>query len=193
MMILKIVVFSKPKELKKISVLANREQESLFSDEVIKGIMKNEYHIYLECDFLDNIDIEEKIALNKDLDKYDAIFYSNSSNEEFVNIGDNEFVLKDINFKSSIVIYSWQEIINSLIADVIVTDIDDIYYATDMNKLLQYIIDEKKWEDIGINNIYGNIVIDTTHIEKTQLGRDYYKFLLATLNKNTIDNKIFKN
>ena len=65
-----------------------------------------------------------------------------------------------LTLNTPIVIYSWKAVAEKLITEGIVTVGEDgVYYITDMNKLINYILEEKKWSDIGLNNIYGNIQI----------------------------------
>ena len=44
-----------------------------------------------------------------------------------------------------IVMYSWKPVVNALMKENIVTKKDNVYYITDMNKLINYILESKKW------------------------------------------------
>ena len=70
---------------------------------------------------------------------------------------------------------------DALIKENIVTEKEGIYYITDMNKLLNYILDGKKWSDIGLNQLYGNINIDSTDPVTSSPGATYYGLLLSIM------------
>ena len=63
----------------------------------------------------------------------------------------------------------------------IVTQINDVYYITDMNKLLNYILEGKKWADIGLPMLYGNINIASTDPVTSSPGATYYGLLLSIM------------
>ena len=55
------------------------------------------------------------------------------------------------------------------------------YYITDMNKLLNYILEGKKWADIGLPMLYGNINIASTDPVTSSPGATYYGLLLSIM------------
>ena len=63
----------------------------------------------------------------------------------------------------------------------IVTEIDGIYYITDMDKLLNYILEGKTWKDIGLPTLYGTINIDSTDPVTSSPGATYYGLLASIM------------
>ena len=63
----------------------------------------------------------------------------------------------------------------------IVTQKDGVYYITDMNKLLDYILEGKKWKDIGLDTLYGSININSTDPVTSSPGATYYGLLLSIM------------
>ena len=57
---------------------------------------------------------------------------------------------------TTIVMYSWKNVADALIKEEIVTITDGVYYITDINKLINYILEGKKWRDIELTDLYGN-------------------------------------
>ena len=80
-----------------------------------------------------------------------------------------------------IVIYSWDTVVDALINENIVTKTNDVYYITDMNKLIDYILEGKTWKDIGLNMLYGSINIDSTDPVTSSPGATYYGLLLSIM------------
>ena len=95
-----------------------------------------------------------------------------------------------LTLNTPIVIYSWGKVVDALIAEAIVTETDGVYYITDMNKLINYILEGKKWRDIGLENLYGAINIASTDPVSSSPGATYYGLLLSILSEGevTVDN-----
>jgi len=130
--------------------------------------------------------------------KYDALF---TSDERFYNYyklspsndeADRYTVLDgSLTLNTPIVIYSWKEVADALINESIVTKKDDVYYITDMNKLLNYILEGKTWSDIGLNSIYGKININSTDPVTSSPGATYYGLLLSIMTGGDLsENKV---
>ncbi len=122
--------------------------------------------------------------------KYDALFTSDQRFYDYYKISpdkskgeaDRYRVLDGgLTLNTPIVIYSWGEIVDAFIKEGIVTETDGVYYITDMNKLMKYILDGKKWSDIGLNQLYGTINIASTDPVSSSPGATYYGLLLAIL------------
>ena len=71
----------------------------------------------------------------------------------------------------------------------IVTNNDGVYFITDMNKLIDYILKGKKWKDIGLNELYGSINIASTDPVSSSPGATYYGLLLSILSDAEVTNE----
>ena len=139
----------------------------------------------------------ESISINSDdVSKYDALFTSDQrfydyyklSPDKSKNEADRYYVLDGgLTLNTPIVIYSWKEVVNALIKEKIVTNEDGVYYITDMNKLIDYILNSKKWKDIGLKDLYGNINIASTDPVSSSPGATYYGLLLSILSGGEIN------
>lgn len=145
----------------------------------------------------------ENITVNTEgVSKYDALFtsdqrfydyYKLSPNKEN-NESDRYIVLGGgLTLNTPIVIYSWKEVVNALIKENIVTLTDGVYYITDMDKLINYILSNKKWSDIGLNDLYGNINIASTDPVSSSPGATYYGLLLSILGGGSINDQTLEN
>ncbi len=145
----------------------------------------------------------ENITVNTEgVSKYDALFtsdqrfydyYKLSPNKEN-NESDRYIVLGGgLTLNTPIVIYSWKEVVNALINENIVTLTDGVYYITDMDKLINYILNNKKWSDIGLNELYGNINIASTDPVSSSPGATYYGLLLSILSGGSINDQTLEN
>ena len=127
--------------------------------------------------------------------KYDALFTSDQRFYDYYKLSPNKeegeadryTVLNGgLTLNTPIVIYSWKPVVESLINENIVTLKDDVYYITDMNKLIDYILQGKKWSDIGLENLYGTINIASTDPVSSSPGATYYGLLLSVLSGGNV-------
>ena len=130
--------------------------------------------------------------------KYDALFTSDQRFYDYYKLSPNKengesdrYTVLDggLTLNTPIVIYSWKEVVDALVKESVVTETDGVYYITDMNKLISYILDGKKWSDIGLTNLYGNINIASTDPVSSSPGATYYGLLLSILSGGQVNDE----
>ena len=156
---------------------------------------------------INRINNGENITINTSgVTKYDALFTSDQRFYDYYKIFPNKekdeadrytVLAGGLTLNTPIVVYSWKEVVNALINESIVTETDGVYYITDMNKLIDYILSNKKWSDIGLTDLYGNINIASTDPVSSSPGATYYGLLLSILSNgqisdDTIDENLVK-
>ncbi len=181
-------------------------KENLLADEEIIKIMKDEYKLMVVNDNWSNGKLVKDKVVREDSSNYDFIFFSDQRFYDYYKLeadsskgeAKREYV-KDgsLTLNTPIVIYSWKQVVDSLIKEEIVTKNDDVYYITDMPKLMNYILEKKKWSDIGLDSIYGYININSTDPVTSSPGATYYGLLLSILcdgdvNDENIDESLEK-
>ena len=124
--------------------------------------------------------------------KYDALFTSDQRFYDYYTLYPNKesgeadrYTVLDggLTLNTPIVIYSWDKVVDALMQENIVTETDGVYYITDMTKLINYILEGKKWSDIGLNGLYGTINIASTDPVSSSPGATYYGLLLSILSE----------
>ncbi len=133
---------------------------------------------------------KEYSVFNDNVSKYDALFTSDQRFYDYYKLSPNKELNEadrytvtsgGLTLNTPIVIYSWASVVDALINENIVTETDGVYYITDMNKLINYILEGKKWSDIGLENLYGTINIASTDPVSSSPGATYYGLLLSIL------------
>ena len=133
---------------------------------------------------------KEYSVLSDGVSKYDALFTSDQRFYDYYKLTPNKeageadrYTVLDggLTLNTPIVIYSWSKVVDALINEGIVTNNDGIYYITDMNKLINYILEGKSWSDIGLTDLYGTINIASTDPVSSSPGATYYGLLLSIL------------
>lgn len=127
--------------------------------------------------------------------KYDALFTSDQRFYDYYKLTPNKendesdryYVIDGgLTLNTPIVIYSWAGVVDALIKENIVTLKDGVYYITDMDKLIDYILSGKKWSDIGLSSLYGTINIGSTDPVNSSPGATYYGLLLSILSESQV-------
>ena len=169
-------------------------KEDLLADEEINNIFLNKYNFTMVGDSWSNGKTVKERVVRADGSNYDLIFFSDQRFYDYYKTSprpgeaERDYVLDGgLTLNTPIVIYSWDVVVDALIKENIVTVKDGVHYITDMNKLINYILEEKKWSDIGLNNIYGNINIDSTDPVTSSPGATYYGLLLSIMSNGVVD------
>ena len=206
------------KNLTTVYVATGGGKEDFISDPDIIKIMEKKYKLDVVYDNWSNGKtvklplIREAIGLgNKSIDGtkatistdgatvYDALFTSDQRFYDYYKLQPNKeageadrLTVLDggLVLYTPIVLYSWKDVANKLIDQKIVTKGEDnIYYITDMPKLINLILDGKTWKDIGLNDLYGNINIASTDPVTSSPGATYYGLLLSILSNGNINDQ----
>ena len=181
--------------LKQVFVATGGGKENFLADEEVNNIMKQKYGLKVTYDSWSNGKIVKDPLLRKDGSKYDAMFCSDQRFYDYFKVSadtskgeaQRDRVLEGgLTLNTPIVIYSWDTVVDALIKENIVTQKDNVYYITDMNKLISYILEGKKGSDIGVDMLYGTINIDSTDPVTSSPGATYYGLLLSIMCGGTV-------
>lgn len=174
-------------------------KEDFITDEKVVDIMINKYNLNLVYDSWSNGKLIVNPLVREDgMTQYDAMFCSDQRFYDYYKLAPNAekgeakryTVLNGgLTLNTPIVIYSWGEVVDCLEKEGIVTQKEGVYYISDMPKLLDYILQGKKWSDIGLNELYGNINIASTDPVTSSPGATYYGLLLSIMCENSINDE----
>lgn len=190
-------------------------KEDFIADEEFNKILKDKYRIKFVADSWGNTSTvtkplvretvhygntslpESSLSVNNDqCSKYDLLFTSDERYLSYYRTQPKEDeaeryrVLKgSLTLNTPIVFYSWDTVVDALIKEGIVTEEDGVYYITDPNKLIDYILADKSWKDIGLNELFGNINIASVDPVSSSPGATYYGLLLTILTNGNESNE----
>ena len=191
-------------DLKPVYIATGGGKENFLADEEIQKIVKTKYKLNPIYDNWSNGKLIKNPLVREDgTTKYDVMFASDQRFYDYYKVSpdktkgeaDRYNVLKGgLTLNTPIVIYSWDTVVDALIEQNIVTKKGEVYYITDMNKLIQYILEGKKWSDIGLDMLYGSINIDSTDPVTSSPGATYYGLLLSIMCEgNVTEEKLREN
>lgn len=172
---------NKPEEIT-VSGYLGGEKEGLMQDEEVKKILKDKYGITVEYTKAGSIEIIEQDSSDKDY-----LFPSSQTALELFNQTKSDKLYKsEIVFNSPIVIYTWKPIAEALINNRIVEEKDNSYYIADTSALIKLVTDKKKWSDIGVNDLYGYVTIQSTDPNKSNSGNMFAGLVANIMNNETV-------
>ena len=146
-------------------------------------------------DIINRMENGEKFTIHSDgVTKYDALFTSDIRYYDYYKqkpVGEEAerytVLGGGLTLNTPIVFYSWDKIVDALIANKLAEEKDGIYYVTNMEKLVDYILNGKKWSELGVtDDIYGNVSISSIDPVKSSPGATYYGLLLGILSKGEV-------
>lgn len=179
------------KDLTTVYVATGGGKEGFIANEKVVNIMENKYRLNVVYDSWSNGKLIKNPLVREDgTTKYDAMFCSDQRFYDYYKLAPDttkgesaRYTVQKggLTLNTPIVIYSWDTVVDALIEQKIVTEKDGVYYITDMPKLISYILEGKKWKDIGVDMLYGSINIDSTDPVTSSPGATYYGLLLSIM------------
>ena len=176
--------------LKTVYVATGGGKENFLADDEVNKIMKKKYGLNVIYDSWSNGKLIKNPLVREDGTKYDVMFCSDQRFYDYYKLAPDttkgeaaRYTVQKggLTLNTPIVIYSWDTVVDALIEQKIVTEKDGVYYITDMLKLISYILEGKKWKDIGVDMLYGSINIDSTDPVTSSPGATYYGLLLSIM------------
>lgn len=177
-------------DLTTVYVATGGGKENFLADEEVNKIMKKKYGLNVIYDSWSNGKLIKNPLVREDGTKYDVMFCSDQRFYDYYKLAPDttkgesaRYTVQKggLTLNTPIVIYSWDTVVDALIEQKIVTEKDGVYYITDMPKLISYILEGKKWKDIGVDMLYGSINIDSTDPVTSSPGATYYGLLLSIM------------
>ncbi|MCW3097260.1 MAG: hypothetical protein JWL77_2878 [Chthonomonadaceae bacterium] len=95
----------------------------------------------------------------------------------------------DIIFNSPIVLYSWGSVTEALIRADVVRKEKNTYYVVDFPKFVKMIVAGKKWQEIGMGQLHGRVLIYSTDPTQSNSGTMFAGLLTDVLNNGEVVNE----
>ena len=143
---------------------------------------------------INKISNKEEISINTEgVSKYDALFTSDQRFYDYYKLQPKNgeaarYTVLDggMMLNTPIVMYSWKDAVKPLIEAGVITLDNGVYFISDMDKLVEFILSGTKWKDLGLD-LYGNINIRSTDPVTSSPGATYYGLLLSILSGGEIN------
>lgn len=173
---------AKPSEIKEISIFIGGEKSKFIDNEEVKKILSDKYRIRLNAVKAGSIEMVRDLpTVGKD-----ALWPSNQIASEIYRDKGGQYLSEETIFNSPIVLYAYDIVTEALIREKIVEEREKFFYVLDFKKLLQYIMEEKSWADIGLPQLYGKISIHSTDPRYSNSGNMFAGLLANLINSGNV-------
>ncbi|AYF42289.1 hypothetical protein [Ethanoligenens harbinense] len=160
--------------------LIGSEKEGLLQDASVQKILKDKYGITLDYQKAGSIEMAEGSTAGLDF-----LFPSSQTAVEVFRQRNIKNAGTQTVLNSPLVVYSWADVTGALEKQGIVRTDNGVSYIIDMPKMVSLMNTGAKWSDIGLNNLYGKIVLQSTDPESSNSGNLFSGLLADILNNGT--------
>lgn len=158
------------------------EKIGLFEDQEVQKILEKKYHLKVNFTKAGSIEM-----IRQDSKEMDFLFPSSQTALELFNATKKDKLYKsEIVFNSPIVIYTWKPIADKLIENGVVRYENNSYYIANTSKLIDLVVSRKKWNEIGLNQLFGYVTIQSTDPNKSNSGNMFMGLVANTLNNSEV-------
>lgn len=151
------------------------EKSGFLDDDEVKSLLKSRYGIVVDYHKAGSI---EMIDLPKE--GMDFLWPSSQVALELYKLRGGQSVKSDTIFSSPIVLYSWQEVVDTLDDEGLVTIRDEGQAEIDAGVLIEKVLAGDSWESVGLTSLYGDIIITSTDPTRSNSG-NMWSGLVANL------------
>lgn len=163
------------------------EKTAFMANNEVQQILRDRYNI--EVDSIRRGSIEMVEYPQSDYEGIDFVWPSNEVAQVlFSERTDLSLSIRDETiFRSPIVLYSWQEVVDALIAQEIVELREGTYFVVNMQQLIDLALTDVTWADIGLPQLGDRTVnIISTDPTESNSGNMFYGLLLNLLSDNNV-------
>ncbi len=93
----------------------------------------------------------------------------------------------EVIFNSPLVLYSWDIVVDALMKAGIAKQEDGVYYLSDFGKLVEMVLAGRTWEQIGLPELYGRILVISTDPLRSNSGNSFAALLANALQQDVVD------
>ncbi len=155
------------RKLETVHILFSKDKKGLIQDTAFRDLLKTRFGLVVIGAKYDPEEIPA--AALKGMDGVWTIGpFSESIPEKFPSKDSGS---KGNVFSSPIVIYSWSDILHTLVGEGIAKISNDIHYLTDFPRLIQLMRDRRTWSTLGLRNMEGTVVLRTADPADSPVGR----------------------
>ncbi len=158
--------------LETVRIRYGSEKKGLLHDEKFKSILAKRYGLKVDGTKMGSLELSEG-----SLDGVDGAWPSSElAALVFADRHPNASRKQSNIFNTPIVFYSWPEITQALMDAGVVEQRDNSYFVVDTRGLLDMVVQQKTWKDLGLNKQNGLLAVRSTDPTKSNSG-----FLVAGL------------
>ncbi|MEO1289698.1 MAG: hypothetical protein AAFV93_18200 [Chloroflexota bacterium] len=179
-----------PVETTEVDCIIGSEKSGFLSNEEVQNILARDYGISVSFQRMGSI---EQVSI--DPGNNDCLWPSNASGVEIFVANNPAYAgnfSDEIIFNSPIVLYSWQEVVDGLLAEGLITENPDTGILTvDTFQLVDILTMEERpsWNELGVDELFGSFNLITTDPTRSNSGNMFYALMANILNGGDVTNE----
>jgi hypothetical protein len=154
------------------------EKIGLFEDEEFHKILK-EYNISMDYSKAGSLDM-----VTADFNSRNYLFPSSQTALDLYTTVHGNPIKSEIIFNTPIVLYSRELVVDKLVKNGLIKEKNGIYYV-DMIELVKLIEAGTSWSDLGVDELYGPMAVNTTDPTKSNSGNMFAGLVANSLNEGS--------
>lgn len=141
------------------------EKTGLFEDQEFTDLMEKNYGLKINYSKAGSLDM-----ISADQSDCDYLFPSSQVALELYRSRYGSPKRSEIIFNTPIVFYTHKEVADAFEQQGLITDLGDGAKGVDMKALVQIIMEDKQWSDLGLSQLYGPVKVSTTDPVRSNSG-----------------------
>ncbi|MGH2558240.1 MAG: hypothetical protein ACRDJH_04180 [Thermomicrobiales bacterium] len=157
-------------------------KEEFLEDPKVIALLAERYNLRVDIEAVGSIEA----MCDKPREDTDYLWVGDQSSLVIYNECDGTKVRTDNIYNSPVVLYSWAQIADALVSAGLARVETDGVYTIDFDLLVEFMMERKTWEDIGITNMHGKILVHTTDPNRSNSGFLFAGMLANSLNGDVV-------
>jgi hypothetical protein len=176
------VGFGKP--LVVLTGFSGSEKSPLLEDPAVVDLLKSRFGLQVQSSKAGSIEMvtDPRYLKNSAGQDVDFLWPSSQVGLELYKLEHPEATVKsELILNSPLVVYTWQAVADALLAQGVVRDDGGVLYLTDLRKVFTWMAQGKKWTDLGLTKLYGQVLLVSSDPTKSNSGNLFAGLMAATL------------
>lgn len=152
------------------------EKAMLLDDEEIRKILKDKYGLTVDYKRSGSLELVQGTAAGQDF-----LWPAGQYSRELYDRNGGRTLKAETTFNSPIVMYAWGPVTQALQQNGVAEQVDGTYYV-DLPKLVGAIEAGRTWRDVGLPQLNGRLLVQSTDPAKSNSGNLFAALLANTLN-----------
>jgi hypothetical protein len=158
---------------------------NFFADDLVAEILAERYGLQVDIMGRGSVELACGMPLGED---DDFVWLGDSvALEKYRDLGCTMLRFDNV-YNSPIVFYSWTPVVDALVAAGVADVTPDGAYTVDFAHLVDLMMAGTTWTEIGLTDLYGGILVQTTDPNRSNSGLLYSGLLANTLNGGDVVN-----
>lgn len=161
-------------------------KESFLNNPEVKRILLEEYGLVVDLDVIGSIEMLSRACDESFVEPYDFLWAGDQSTLDIYTGSGGAVAGTDNIYNSPMVIYSWTDIVDALVAAGYAQLQPDGSYSLNLPALVDSMMQRGTWADLGLSQYHGEVLIHTSDPARSNSGYLFAGMLANMLNGQSV-------